>query len=109
MSDVNTALSERHLELAKPQGRKPGVASFLRRSSPLNGDFPSGCISISSPTTFACDDEKLAKKIDLRSCNPAEAERLLLARLSKNAKAHIHQAFQLSTAALADEPTEWPT
>ena len=33
----------------------------------------------------------------------------MLARLSENAKPRIHQAFRLSTAALADEPCEWPT
>ncbi len=64
---------------------------------------------IHRPLRLSCDDQKLHKNIELRSCSPAEAERLLLTRLSENAKRRVHQAFRLSAAALADEPGEWPT
>jgi hypothetical protein len=55
-----------------------------------------------------CDDQKLGKNIEFRSCNPAYAERLLLASLPENAQLRVRQAFRLSAAALADEPSEWP-
>jgi hypothetical protein len=41
--------------------------------------------------------------------NPAEAERFLLRRFSGVARSLISQAFRLSAAVLAEEPTEWPT
>ena len=56
-----------------------------------------------------CDYQKLDKKNEQLRTNPAQVERILLPRLSGKAKALLRQAFQLSTAALAEEPAEWPT
>jgi WD40 repeat protein len=58
---------------------------------------------------FTCDDQNLQKNIELRSDNPAEAERILSAGLPENEKLRVQQAFRLSASALADEPSEWPT